>query len=85
MTKPTDVRGMPGDMVMPRGGRPIAIYASPMPQNNDADFRSLAKADANAIGIIIATNSQAWTYVLWCGSGLLGWALDGSLRKLNIK
>ena len=74
----TDVRSMPGDFVMPRGGRPIRVYL-----DCGYDSGSAGAVSASSIGIVVSTFARAWTYVLWSNPSIMGWIDDGHLRRLR--
>lgn len=86
MSKPNDVRGIPGDIVLIRGGRPIDVWDRP---GGYGGVPSVAVArvgvvDPKASGLIIAVHERAWTYVLWSTPCIMGWVPDGILRKVKL-
>lgn len=78
MGKVSDVRGMPGEMVMTRGGTPIAVYPTPkLPAVVSGWIRP------EMLGMILSVSVKGWTYVLWSTPLLIGWTSDGNLRRTN--
>jgi hypothetical protein len=84
MAKVSDVRGKPGDIVMPRGGQPIAVWRDISVRGEQGLDRSRIAGVImpTSVGMIIATHMTAWTYVLWSVPCIIGWVQDGELRRL---
>lgn len=79
MPKPNDVRGLPGDIVLIRGGQPIDIWQTPGVMPN----ARVGVVMPTMTGFIIAVHERAWTYVLWSMPLIIGWVPDGMLRKVK--
>lgn len=87
MSKPSDVRGKPGDIVLLRGLFSRAIWDhDPTGSTKFAlteDLRGMLireHARPGSMGIIVHTNFSHYTYVLWSNPYILGYVDDGYLR-----
>jgi len=81
MMPTTDKRGVPGDLVSVRGGRPVNVYRTHDMSSTKGNLAG--QVGAKAFGMIVSASTQGHTYVLWSDPCLLGWVWDGSLRSVR--
>lgn len=79
MARVSDVRPLPGDVVILRGAQPAHVFFDMLwPQ------RKVGTIMPNAMGMVLATAPGGWTYVLWSVPCIIGWSYDGYLRKVKV-
>ena len=79
MAQPSDVRGMPGELVILRSSTMVDVRDEP-----SAESKCVGQASWGMLGLILSEATRGWTYVLWSGHTMvMGWMPDGALRRLN--
>lgn len=79
MGKVNDVRATPGEAVLPRSPERTIVRVGP----DDSSQLVTAGLGRSAVGLVVSTAERGWTYVLWSSPVMVGWSLDGSLRRMN--
>ena len=77
MAKATDDRPKPGDIVLTRGTGPVAVFRNPTGGDRAGTIMP------GGLGLVVNVDNPAWTYVMWSMPLVMGWVLDGWLRRVK--
>lgn len=82
MSKPSDSRGKPGDIVLVRGTHHVVSWGELGQAGGNPDSVRNGMIPPGALGLIVSIDMPGFTYVLWSVPSVAGWVLDGYLRPV---